>query len=178
LLNLDKEFNIIITTPRNREWYAIEEIESIIYYLKIECKYDFWRSGISGVVLGYIDYPVREFIGKLKSLLSERPWEFRDIKRVIPVDVIVDTDYTEISRVSWRIAENIPKGATFRINVKKRYTELSSRELIRVVAEGIDRKVDLENPDYIINIEILGPKTGVALIKPDDILSVEKELLR
>jgi len=37
--------------------------------------------------------------------------------------------------------------------------------------------VNLENPDKILLIEVLGALTGVSLLKPSDILGVVKEKL-
>ena len=42
------------------------------------------------------------------------------------------------------------------------------------IAKKIKNKVSLEFPDKIILIEILGNKTGIAIVKITDILSVEK----
>jgi len=58
--------------------------------------------------------------------------------------------------------------------VNKRATNLSSKEIIEEVAKLVDRKVDLENPDKIIQIEIIGDYTGISIIKPDQILSITK----
>ena len=59
--------------------------------------------------------------------------------------------------------------------MEKRFTSLHTRELIEAVAMGIDRKVDLENPDKILLIEVVGGLTGMSLIKPSDVLAVLKE---
>jgi tRNA acetyltransferase TAN1 len=46
--------------------------------------------------------------------------------------------------------------------------------LITKIAKNIKNKVSLENPDKIIQIEILGGITGMSILKKSDILSVEK----
>jgi len=58
--------------------------------------------------------------------------------------------------------------------VRKRHTTLSTKEIVETVARNIDRKVDLENPDKMVLIEILGELTGVSVIAPSDVLSVER----
>lgn len=63
---------------------------------------------------------------------------------------------------------------TYRISIEKRNSNISSQELITRIANKIENKVSLENPDKIIQIEILGAKTGIAILKKSDILSVEK----
>jgi tRNA acetyltransferase TAN1 len=59
--------------------------------------------------------------------------------------------------------------------VEKRFSSLHSRDFIEAVAAGIDRKVDLENPDKILLIEVVGGVTGMSLIKPSEVIAVVKE---
>ena len=47
--------------------------------------------------------------------------------------------------------------------------------MIDAVAERIDREVDLDEPDKIVLIQIVGEITGLSVIPPDKILSVERE---
>jgi len=58
--------------------------------------------------------------------------------------------------------------------VEKRHTQLSSREIIEAVASRIERKVRLENPDWIVLVEVLGGLTGISVVRPDQILSLVK----
>ncbi|MGB9622527.1 MAG: THUMP domain-containing protein, partial [Candidatus Bathyarchaeia archaeon] len=44
------------------------------------------------------------------------------------------------------------------------------------VASRIDRRVDLENPDWVILIEVFGKTTGVSIVNPKSILNIPKEL--
>jgi tRNA acetyltransferase TAN1 len=80
-----------------------------------------------------------------------------------------------VKRAATELAATIGENETFRVTVEKRFTSLHSRDLIEAVATGIDRKVDLENPDKILLIEIVGGLTGMSLIKPSSVLAVLKE---
>jgi len=64
---------------------------------------------------------------------------------------------------------------SFRITVEKRRTLLRSREIIDAVAADINRKVDLEHPDWVVLIEVVGRYTGVSVVRPDALLNVQKE---
>ena len=59
--------------------------------------------------------------------------------------------------------------------MEKRFTEISTKDVIEAAASKIERKVNLEKPDKILLIEIVGGLTGISLIKPEDIISVSKE---
>jgi len=61
--------------------------------------------------------------------------------------------------------------------VEKRFTTTHSKEIIEKVAAIIKRKVDLSNPDKVVLIEVVGAFTGVSVLNPQDIVSVQKEKL-
>ncbi|HUV34820.1 MAG TPA: THUMP domain-containing protein, partial [Candidatus Desulfaltia sp.] len=67
---------------------------------------------------------------------------------------------------------------SFRVTLEKRRTQLSSLEIIEPVAELFDRKVNLENPDWVVLVEVLGKDAGVSVVKPGDVLNVQKERAR
>jgi tRNA acetyltransferase TAN1 len=60
---------------------------------------------------------------------------------------------------------------TFRITVERRNTWLRSSEIIAKVAAIIGNKVDLENPDWIVLVEIIGKLVGISVIRPDEVFS-------
>jgi tRNA acetyltransferase TAN1 len=61
------------------------------------------------------------------------------------------------------------------VTVEKRFTAIHTRDIVEAVATSIRRKVNLQNPDYIMLIEVVGGFTGLSLIKPKDTISVLKE---
>ncbi len=62
---------------------------------------------------------------------------------------------------------------SYRITIEKRNSDISSTEIISKIADSITNKVSLEKPDWIALIEILGNKTGVSVLKRDDVFSLE-----
>ena len=63
---------------------------------------------------------------------------------------------------------------TYRITVEKRHSEISTNEIITEIADKIKNKVSLEKFDWIVLIEILGKRTGIAILKEDNIISTQK----
>jgi len=63
----------------------------------------------------------------------------------------------------------------FRVTVEKRFTQLSTKDIVEAAAANIERNVDLNKPDKILLVEVIGGFTGISVIKPEDILSVMKE---
>ncbi|HDJ04405.1 RNA methyltransferase [Candidatus Bathyarchaeota archaeon] len=168
------DFNLLITTSRGNEdeacseaWFLLGELgdrESLVE-----------KTGVLGLVAVKTKLNPFEVIEGFRRILSERPYEFRYISRVIPIETVVRTRLDEIRKAVEKLSKKILEGETFRVTVEKRHTQLSSREIIEAAAASVDRKVDLQNPDKVILIEVLGGLTGISVIKPDDILSVVKE---
>ncbi|MEM0057136.1 MAG: THUMP domain-containing protein, partial [Candidatus Geothermarchaeota archaeon] len=166
----------IVTCNKKLENNAIRELESLFFLLG-DKNARFIKSKVLGVILGKISIDPRIAIREIRDLLNKKSWMPLFTKRYIPIDVTVKSDINEIKNAVMKLAEMIPIDKTFRITVEKRFTQISAKSLINSIASNINRKVSLKNPDYIILIEIIGSVTGLALIKPDDILSVEKEIL-
>jgi tRNA acetyltransferase TAN1 len=133
------------------------------------------RTDISGVIVAKTLLDPFDVIKKLREILIERPYEFRYLLRVIPIERVVKTDMTEIVSVTRELASRIEENETFRVTVEKRFTEVSGNAIIKAVASDIKRKVNLSNPDKIVLIEIVGDFVGISVVKKSDIISVLKE---
>jgi tRNA acetyltransferase TAN1 len=175
LKNLLKDFNLLATTSRGNERQMCFELN---YLLKDELGDPAPRvgkTGIRGLVATKTAFEPFEVIEKFRAVLQEHPYKFRYALRIIPIEKVVPTDLEEIKHAALDLAANIGENETFRVTVEKRFTILHSKDFIEAVATGIDRKADLENPDKILLIEVVGGLTGMALIKPSDVLAVVKE---
>jgi len=171
---LIRNFNLLVTTARGNE----DEASSEIWYLlgeigDVAAKVD--KTGISGLIAAKTTLDPLEVIEKFRELLKERPYEFRHSFRIIPIEKVVRTDLTEIQKVVIDLASRIKENESFRVTLEKRFTGTSSKDLIDAAANSIERKVDLNNPDKIVLIEVVGGLTGISIIKPTDVLVVMKE---
>lgn len=133
------------------------------------------KTGIRGLVVAKTGLNPIEAVQKLRALLQERPYEFRYALRIIPVEKVVRTDLEQIKETTAEIIKSLNATESFRVTLEKRFTNMHSLDLIEAVTMNIKNKVDLKNPDKILLIEVLGGFTGVALVKPTDIISVMKE---
>ena len=175
LKTLLKDFNLLATTSRGNENQMCAEL---LYLLKEEIGDPapvVGKTGIRGLVAAKTSLNPCEVIQKFRVILQERPYEFRYALRIIPAERVVPTALDEVKRVAAELAANIGENETFRVTVEKRFTRLHSRDFIEAAATVIKRKADLENPDKILLIEVVGGLTGISLIKPSEVLAVVKE---
>jgi len=128
-----------------------------------------------GLVVAKTKLEAIKAVHDLRALLKERPWEFKYTLKLVPIQSVSEAKLDTIQTTAVAMAEKIGSKESFRITVEKRHTGLTSKTIIDTIAKQIDRKVNLENPDRIIMIDVIGELAGLALIKPDDVLSVERE---
>lgn len=169
-----KDFNLLVSTSRGNErntcsemWYLLGEAGDRNPVVE--------RTPVIGLVVARTKIHPVTVVEKLRSLLLERPWEFRYTLKVTPLTGTVPSDPQRIEEYAVKLAESLKKDEKYRITVEKRRTSISGRALIEAIAKRIERKVDLEAPDKVLLIQIVGEVTGVSIIPPDKILSVERE---
>ncbi len=167
-------FNLIATTYRFREEDAHDELLDLLEDFG-DGSAEAEISKIKGIILAQTGLDPFSVVQNLRSAVSE-PWRIRYLLRVIPVETVVPAGLEDIKQAAVKLAGRIAESESFRITVEKRHSQLHTSEIIDVIAEEIKRKVDLENPDWVVMIQILGSEAGVSVLKPDQIFSstVEK----
>ena len=169
------DFNLLMTTLRVHERQLCSEMKYLLMEELDISKPIIKRSGIRGLVVAKVNIDPIEVIKKLKAIIHEYPYKVRYAQRIIPIQKVIPTDVNRIKQAVVELAISIPKENSFRVTIEKRSTSLHSKELIEAAASEINNKVNLNKPDNILLIEVLGKLTGISVIKPDDILVVIKE---
>jgi tRNA acetyltransferase TAN1 len=170
------EFNLLASTSRGYESHARSELHFLLEKIGDVSPVD-ERTGISGLIAVKTNIDALEVISQFRAILYQRPYEFRFILRIIPIEKVVHTDLEQIRKAVIELTSKIGENETFRVTVEKRLTTMHTKDIIEKVAANVKKKVNLTVPDKIILIEVLGGLTGVSVIKPEDILSVLKEKL-
>ena len=165
--------NLIITCARHLEPETQEEITRILGELG-DSEPKITISSMSGILTAETKLDPVKVVKKIKELILDEPWIVRYCLRIIPIHRVTETKIEEIEEIISELVELIPEGDSYRISIEKRNSDISSQELITKIANKIKNKVSLENPDKIVQIEILGSKTGISILEKSDILSVEK----
>jgi tRNA acetyltransferase TAN1 len=170
-----RDFNLLVTTARGNEedacseiWYLLGEIGDSA--VKVD------KTGITGLIAARTALDPFEVIEKFRVILKERPYEFRYSLRIIPVEKVARTDLGEIQRAAIELSSKIKKDESFRVTVEKRFTNTPTNDIIEAAASTIERRVELHHPHKIVLIEVVGGLTGVSVIKPNDVLSIMKEM--
>jgi len=165
--------NLIITCARNLESETKNEIRKILDELGDQ-EPEILNVGMRGILMVNTIIEPSKIIDWVKNKIIEEPWLIRYCLRIIPIQRITDTELDKIKQTVIKLKDTIQKNDSYRITIEKRNTSISSNEIITEVAEIFPNKVSLNQPDWIILIEIIGNETGISILKNDELFSLDK----
>ena len=166
-------FNLIVTTFRHMESEPGSEIYSLLTEMG-DIQPEINHTKVSGLFTVKTNLDPHEVIQKIRKIVQDEPWNVRYIQRLIVVDIVINTNISDIKEEVKKLASRIGKHETFRITIEKRYSNLVSSDIIKNIADVIERKVSLDIQDWLVLIEIIGEYTAISVIRPDTMFSAVK----
>jgi len=133
------------------------------------------RTAARGIIGVRTTVNSREVIQRLRILFDRDPFLIQHTLKWVPVDLWTSSKLDSMKEGITELREKIHSGERWRMTVEeRRYTRLHKIEIIRELADMIDEEVDLENPDKIFRIEIIGKYAGLSVLAVQDIFSATK----
>ena len=153
---------------------SIEEIKALLSKLGDESAV-VDKTIANGIAAVKTSLDAREVVKKIRELYqSGKIMLFYAIK-FVPVDEWCASELEEMKKVVDKLKEKILPDEKWAMEVeKRRWTKMHRIDVIKELAKDIKQKVDLENPDKILRIDIIGKHAAISLIKPDEIFSTRK----
>jgi tRNA acetyltransferase TAN1 len=171
-----EDFNLLATTARGNERAMCNELYFLLKDNLQDTEAKTSKTKIRGLIVAKTALEPVGVMEKFRCILNEQPYAFRYALRIVPIERVVPTELEAIKMAAAELAaEKIGEGQSFRVTVEKRFTEMHSKDIIEAAVGDIPNKVDLHNPNWIIQVEVIGNLTGVSLIGPNDVLAVVKE---
>jgi len=165
--------NLIITCARSLESETKNEINKILDELGDQ-EPEILNVGMRGILMVNTVIEPSKIIDYVKNKMIEEPWLIRYCLRIIPIQMITDTEIDKIKQNVIKLKDTIQKNDSYRITIEKRNTNVSSNEIITEIAKLFPNKVSLNQPDWIVLIEIIGSETGISILKNDELFSLDK----
>ena len=165
--------NLIITCARSLESETKNEISKILDELGDQ-EPEILNVGMRGILMVNTIIEPSKIIDYVKNKMIEEPWLIRYCLRIIPIQMITETEIDKIKQNVIKLKDTIQKNDSYRITIEKRNTDISSTEIITEIANIFPNKVSLDQPDWIVLIEILGNDTGISILKDDELFSLDK----
>ena len=166
--------NLIITCQRNLEDPTILEIQNMLErFGDVDAIIE--KTIFSGIIQVQTSLDNIEVIKNFKEIIDDEPWLIKYCSRIIPIQKECESKLEEITNTAIELSQIMKNNETYRITIEKRHSSLHTKEIIFNIADSISNKVSLENSDWEIIVQVLRNKTGISVIPPDTILSVDKE---
>ncbi|MFX1514177.1 MAG: THUMP domain-containing protein, partial [Promethearchaeota archaeon] len=158
-----KNFNLLISTSRFNETNASTEM----WFTLLICGDNYpiiSKLTFPGLISVLTNIDAKKAIRKIQQILRKDPHYFQFVLKIIPIDFICETNIKIITNLIQNHSKTfIKEGDSFKIMIKRRKHEKIERNLlIERIASNINNKVDLDNPDKIIRLEVLGNFCGVS----------------
>ena len=165
--------NLIITCQRNLEEPTILEIQNMLERFG-DTEPIVEKTSFSGIIQVETKLDIMRVLENFKEIIEDEPWLIKYCSRIIPIQVESESTLDDIRDKVKGLSEIIKKNDTYRITVEKRQSSLHTSEIISKIADSLSNKVLLENSDWEIIIQVLRNKTGISIIPPNSILSVDR----
>ena len=170
------KFNFLVSTSRFNEVNAKAEI----WFTLFMCgdKYPIISgTNYPGLITAATNIDNREIILKIKEILEKDSDFFQFILKIVPIDYVCETKLNVLKEIVEKYYPlYLNKNDSFKIELNRRKSEIIDRDiLIETIAKVFNNKVDLDNPDRILRIEILGNVSGMSFLNPDDIFVIKNK---
>jgi tRNA acetyltransferase TAN1 len=126
-----------------------------------------------GLIAALTEIDAKIIIQKIRKILKKNPQFLQYILKIIPIDFVCETK----TKAFYNLIQDhyktfIMDQDSFKIVLKRRkHEKIERNKLIERIAAGIDNKVDLENPDKVIRIEVLGNFSGISFLQKKDVIN-------
>ena len=161
--------NLLVTHDPSHAGSAKEEVEKALKSIRQRPK--FLSSDMEGVFKLRVGNSKK--VVKSLSKLKGKKGVFEHTFHWVPIDKWVRTNIKAMQREIKKLQKGIKKTEKWKMELHKRHFEMPSTELITKLTEVVDKlKVDLDKPQKIIEVQIMGKKTGLALLRKDEVLNL------
>lgn len=171
-------YNMIVSTPRNFETDALAELDFLVHQIFPDQKFNYGKTIVKGLIWGnLLDVDPIQAIHQIKDFVENKSFNLQYLLKFVPIQKVLVTDFDLIEEYLLNQLDQIGDEESFKIVINKRRIHQEKIEIITKLAKNITRTVNLDNPDKIIRLEIIGKYTGISILKKDDVFSTGRKML-
>jgi tRNA(Ser,Leu) C12 N-acetylase TAN1 len=131
------------------------------------------RTDVQGIALVHTGLDARDVVHRCRELFLEGV-PFEHAIKWVPVDYWCEPDLEAMrSLFEERVRDQIALDETWGMQVEKhRWQRYRTRDIVVHLARAIDRKVNLDHPDKLVRVDVLGRQVTVSVLRPGDVFSI------
>lgn len=170
---LKRRVDLLVSHPRRFYGSARQEIARLLGRFG-DPEPHVEKSGIPGICVVHTSLEPRQVVASCAQLFHAEPDAFRFAIKWVPVDYWCEKDLDAMKRlIEERVAPGIGAQETWALKVEKRgWPEYHTADIVRRLAEAIDRKVRLKAPDKLVRVDVLGRTVAVSVLRPGESFSI------
>jgi tRNA acetyltransferase TAN1 len=165
--------NLLANTAPGREGEGVGQLKRMLIEMG-ERNPATGKTGTTSLIYGKTKLNVQDVISELRTLVEKQPNKVKYITRLAPIDTLLPADLKLMTKEAEKLSVRVSKDETFRIVVEKKNAKLSDQAIITSLAGVFHRKVNLNNPDWILLVEVMGEEATISLQKPSNIVSTSR----
>lgn len=170
-----RDYNVLVTYHPNEKARAQEEVATVLRDAGIGLE-DMIESIVPGLLHLRVEGDGRSQMKRLHDFALRFPEVFLHTHRWMPIEQWLRSTPEAMASAARALGERIGEDERWKLSLNKRlYEEASTRELVRMLADQINAgPVDLEDPEKVLVVEIVGEYAGFSLISPEEYLDVNE----
>jgi tRNA(Ser,Leu) C12 N-acetylase TAN1 len=131
------------------------------------------RTSVHGIALVHSGLDGREVVHRCRELFLEG-LAFEYAIKWVPVDYWCELDLEAMRNLlAQKVRDQIAHNETWGMKVeKRRWQRYSTRDIVLYLAGAIDRQVDLDHPDKLVRVDVVGGQVAVSVLRPGDVFSI------
>jgi tRNA(Ser,Leu) C12 N-acetylase TAN1 len=163
---------LLVSHPRGRYGKARREILRTLRRLG-DGRPVVERTAVHGIALVHTGLDGREVAHRCRELFLEG-FAFEHAVKWVPVDYWCEPDLEAMRNLlAEKVCDQIAQNETWGMKVeKRRWQRYSTRDIVVHLAGAIDRRVDLDHPDKLVRVDVVGGQVAVSVLRPGDIFSI------
>jgi tRNA acetyltransferase TAN1 len=165
------DFNLLVSCAWRGHGPARGEVQSLLARFG-DPRASVRRTLARGILGVRTSLDARDVIARLRALHAADPLVFQHTRTWVPIDRWTTSEIAAMKEAVLRLRDGIAAGHTWRMTVKKRrHTRHHTIDIIRALANLVPGRVDLEHPDRILRVDILGNHAGLSVLTAEEIFS-------
>ncbi len=165
--------NLLVTYDPSHKGSASQELKD--NFKAIGEKLSIEETGVEGLFRLTVSDP-RKVVARLAAMCRKDHTAFAATHHYIPIDTWTRSDVAAMQSAISALCSKISDDESWKLNLAKRHWDkMGGVDLILKLTEVVDKPhVDLDSPQKIIQVEIIGDEAGISVLSPQEILDVPK----
>jgi tRNA acetyltransferase TAN1 len=177
LINQQVKF-ILVGCDSAKERDGMSELYHVLVKFLNEEPIEIVELSIRGLFLVAVTSNPLTLANEINNIAEKKKFSFISCKKLTPLNYVINSDFDSLSEVLIKELPKVPDDAKWKISINRRHSKIKRNKLIEFVAshpKAPKGKVDLENPDWEIILEVFGKWIGISILPKNSVIVLNQD---